>query len=65
MKDTILNTVLIAFTFAAILFAAFDNSRSARQAATVQASPVVAMEKTVVAVKRLRSDVTFVASAAP
>lgn len=68
MKDSILNTVLIAVTFAAILFAATD-PRPTAPAATAQAGRVFTMEKTVVAAKRLPADlavagadVTLVAS---
>lgn len=68
MKDSILNTVLIAVTFAAILFAATD-LRPTAPAATAQAGRVFTMEKTVVAAKRLPADlavagadVTLVAS---
>ena len=55
MKDSILNTVLIAVTFAAILFAATDP----RPAATAQAGRVFTMEKTVVAAKRLPADLAM------
>ena len=55
MKDSILNTVLIAVTFAAILFAATD-PRPTTPAATAQAGRVFTMEKTVVAAKRLPAD---------
>ncbi len=56
MKDSILNTVLIAVTFAAILFAATD-LRPAAPAATAKAERVFTMEKTVVAARRLPVDV--------
>ena len=62
MKDSILNTVLIAATFAAILFVAFDNGGVPSQTATVQASRVVTMEKTVIAAKRLPAEVASVAA---
>lgn len=62
MKDSILNSLLIAVTFAAILFVAIDDNRSTPQVATAQASRVVTMEKTVVAAKRLPADITTVAA---
>jgi hypothetical protein len=57
MKDTILNTGLIAATFAAILVIAFDTGRAPEQAVTVQASRVMTMEKTIIAAKRLPVEV--------
>jgi hypothetical protein len=60
MKDSILNSALIVFTFGAILFVAFDNSSVTPQTAMAQASRVVTMEKTIVAAKRLPSDVASV-----
>jgi len=72
MKDSILNTTLIAATFAAILFSTFGDFGSNPSTATAQASRVVTMETTVVAARRLPADVaavapdvTLVASAAP
>ncbi|MBP8297119.1 MAG: hypothetical protein KAX84_13485 [Burkholderiales bacterium] len=61
MKDSILNTVLIAVTFAAILFAATDPrpTATAATAATAQAGRVFTMEKTVVAAKRLPADLAM------
>ncbi|MEO8135149.1 MAG: hypothetical protein ABI831_14340 [Betaproteobacteria bacterium] len=56
MKDTILNSIVIAATFSAILFAASGDLRSTSQTVVSQApqAPHVAeMGKTVVAVKRL------------
>ncbi len=70
MKGSILHTVLIAVTFAAILFAAIDPPQTS-PAATAQAARVYTMEKTVVAAKRLPADtaaevmdVTLIASTA-
>lgn len=60
MKDSILNSALIVFTFGAILFIAFDNSGLTPQTAMAQASRVVTMEKTVVAAKRLPSNLASV-----
>ena len=64
MKDSILNSVLIAVTFAAIVFAAIDNHSATPQTVMSEASRVVNVEKTAVAVTRTPSDVTLVASAA-
>ena len=58
MKDSILNTVLIAVTFAAILFAAID-LRPTAPATTAKAERVFTMEKTVVAAKRLPADLAM------
>ena len=63
MKDTILNSILIAAAFSAILLAVIDDLQPATQTAAVQANRVVEMGKTVVAAKRLPADVMLVASA--
>jgi hypothetical protein len=64
MKDTILNSLVIAATFSAILFSAIGDLRSAPQPVVAMAAPrVVEMGKTVVVAKGLPSDVTLVASA--
>ena len=62
MKDSILNSALIVFTFGAILFSAFDNNGVIPQTAMAQASRVVTTETTVVAAKRLPRDVALVAA---
>jgi hypothetical protein len=56
MKDNILNSILMAATFAAILFSTIDVHR-APQAAMVRADRVPVTEKTVVTAKRLPADV--------
>ena len=64
MKDTILNTIVIAPAFAAIVFAALDDNGSP-MAAVQQAKQVPVMEKTVVVAQRERaSDTMLVATAA-
>lgn len=72
MKDSILNSVLIAVTFTAIVFSAIGDFGSNPPATTARASQTVTMEETVVAAKRLPvgvavvpANVTLVASAAP
>ena len=62
MKDTILNSMLIAAALSAIVLSAIGDLR-APQTAAVQAGRVVEMEKTVVAAKRLATEVTLIASA--
>lgn len=62
MKDTILNSIVIATAFSAILYAAGD-PRTPPEAMVVRAPRVVEMEKTVVAAKRLSPDVVLIASA--
>lgn len=56
MKDSILNSVLIAATFTAVLYSAFSGSSPAPRSAITQVSRVLTMEKTVVAAKRLPPD---------
>ena len=64
MKDTILNTIVIATAFAAIVFAALDDNGSP-MAAAQQAQHVPVMEKTVVVAKReSASEAMLVATAA-
>ena len=64
MKDTILNSIVIATAFAAIVFAALDNNGSP-MAAIQQASQVPVIGKTVVVAKREQTnDAVLVASAA-
>ena len=63
MKDTILNSVVIATAFSAILMSVIGDFRSEAQTAMAQAPRVVEMEKTVVAAKRLSPEVTLIAFA--
>ena len=63
MKDTILNSIVIAAAFSAILSVAIGDFRSASQTVVAQAPKVVEMEKTVVAARRLPADAMLVASA--
>ena len=58
MKDSILNCVLIAVTFAAFVFSAIGDLRPDAQTATAQAGRVVTTEKTIVAAKRLPAEIT-------
>ena len=55
MKDTILNTTLVASLFASVVFSAFGNGPSS-QAPAADSMQVVQMEKTVIAAKRLAPD---------
>ena len=63
MKDTILNSTLVASLFASVMFAAFGNDPSAAPAPVAVAQRVVHMEKTVVTAKRPAPDVQLAAVA--
>ncbi|MEO8135152.1 MAG: hypothetical protein ABI831_14355 [Betaproteobacteria bacterium] len=66
MKDTILNSIVIAAAFSAILFVSVGDLRATAQtlfAKAPQAPYVAEMAKTVVAAKRLPSDAMLVAAA--
>jgi hypothetical protein len=58
MKDSILNSVLIAVTFAAIVYSAIGDLGQTPQTATAQAGRAVTTEKTIVAAKRLPAELT-------
>ena len=62
MKDTILNTTLVASLFASVLFSAFDQSPSAAQAPVTASSRVVQMEKIVITAKRVAPDTQLAAA---
>jgi hypothetical protein len=62
MKDSILNSILIAVTFAAIAFSAIGDLRPTEQTATALAGRVVTTEKTIVAAKRSPAEITSAAS---
>ena len=63
MKDTILNSTLVASLFASVVFATFGNDQSAAQSPVTVAQRVVHMEKTVVTAKRMAPDVQLAAVA--
>ena len=65
MKDSILNSVLIAVTFAAVVFSAIGDAGSTAQTATAQAGPVVTMERTVIVARRLPTETAMAASTDP
>ena len=64
MKDTILNSTLVAGLFASVVFAAFGNDQSAPLTPTASAQRVVQIEKTVVTAKRPAPDMQLAAVAA-
>ena len=63
MKDIILNSLVIATLFSAIVLSAMDDLRSAPQTVVVHAPRLVEMERTVVAARRLPSDVARIGTA--
>ena len=63
MKDTILNTTLVASLFASVVFSAFGNGPSTAQAPAADSMQVVQMEKTVITAKRLAPDMQLAAVA--
>jgi hypothetical protein len=56
MKDTILNSTLVASLFASMLFSAIGNGPSAAQAPVAASRQVVQLEKTVITAKRVAPD---------
>ena len=62
MKDSILNSSVIAATFAALLISTIGDLGTAPQAVVAVAPRVIETGVTVVTAKRLTSDVTLVAS---
>ena len=53
MKDTILNTALVASLVGSIAFGAFSNAQADAQTTAVASANIVQMGKTVVTAKRL------------
>jgi hypothetical protein len=56
MKDTILNSALIACVFSAFLVAVIDDARSGPQTAVAQVNSVVKTQTTVVAMGQMPSN---------
>jgi len=63
MKDTILNSTLIAAVLVAVLYSAVGNVQSSAPDSAIESSRTFVMEKTVVAAKRLPAEATLLASA--